>query len=106
MELNRVSILIGKDADYAHKVFEVRKPSTPDSKRKDLRGPLGWVITGTVQSKQTNKQIGVHFISCDKKLHDQVENFRKIEGLGTKSARTSVNYLTNYHRRKDEQSIF
>ena len=70
VELNRVSILIGKDVHYAHEVFEVRKPSTPDSKLKDMRGPLGWVVTGTVQSNQTHKQIVVYFTSCDKKLHD------------------------------------
>ena len=55
------------------------------NKLKALRGPLGWVITGTVQSNQTHKQIGVHFTLCDKKLHDQVENFWKIEGFGTRS---------------------
>ena len=31
VELNRVSFLIGKDVDYAHEVFEVRKPSMSDN---------------------------------------------------------------------------
>ena len=37
----RESVLIGKDVDYAHEVFEVRKPSSPDNRLKTLRGPLG-----------------------------------------------------------------
>ena len=46
MEVKKVSILIGKDVDYAHELFEIREPDTPDSQLKALRGPLGWVITG------------------------------------------------------------
>ena len=35
------SVLIGKDVDYAHEVFEVQKPSSPDNHLKTVRGPLG-----------------------------------------------------------------
>ena len=104
VELNRVSILIGKDVDYAHEVFEVRKTSMSDNKLKALRGPLRWVITGTVQSNQAHKQIGVHFTSCDKKLHDQVENFWKIEGFGTRSDR-HIGELSHNLSQEDRRAV-
>ena len=104
MELNRVSILIGKDEDYAREVFEVRKPIKSDNKLKALRGPLGWVITGTVQSNQTHNQIGVHFTSCDKKLHDQVENFWNIEGFGTRSDR-HIGQLSHNLSQEDRRAV-
>ena len=75
MEVKKVSILIGKDVDYAHELFEVRKPGTPDSQLKALRGPLGWVITGALQGVPTSKELNVNFPNCDKKLHEQLENF-------------------------------
>lgn len=78
VEVKQVFVLIGKDADYVHEVFEVRKPSAPDSQLKALRGPLGWVITGTVQGTPTSKEINVNFTSYDKKLHEQVDNFWKL----------------------------
>ena len=48
VQVKAVSCLIGKDIDYAHEVFEVRKPSSPDNHLKTLRRPLGWVVTGVV----------------------------------------------------------
>jgi len=36
VEVKKVSILIGNDVDYAHELFEVRKPGTPDSQLKAL----------------------------------------------------------------------
>ena len=85
VELRKVSVLIGKDVSKAHEVFEVRKSNKPDSQLQALRGPLGWVITGTIHSSQNHGNISVNFVTCDKNLHDQVENFWKIEGFGTKS---------------------
>ena len=84
-EVKEVCVLIGKDVDYAHEVFEVCKPSAPNSQLKALRGPLGWVITGTVQGTPTSKEINVNFISYDKKLHEQVDNFWKLEAFRTQS---------------------
>ena len=73
--------------DYAHEVFEARKPSSPDSGlRKALRGPLDWVITGIVERVPTPKEISVNLSSCDKNLHDLVENFWKLEAFSTRSA--------------------
>jgi len=69
VEVKKVSILIGKDVDYAHEVFEVRKLGTPDSQVKALRGPLDLVITGTLQGVPTCKELKVNFTICDKKLH-------------------------------------
>ena len=63
----------------------MRKPGAPDSQLKALRGPLGWVITGTVQGAPTSKEINVNFTSYDKKLYEQVDNFWKLEAFGTQS---------------------
>ena len=41
VQVKAVSVLIGKDVDYAHEVLEVRKPSSPDNRLKTLRDPLG-----------------------------------------------------------------
>ena len=41
VQVKAVSVLIGKDVDYAHEVFEVRKPTSPDNRMKALLGPQG-----------------------------------------------------------------
>ena len=84
VELRKVSVLIGKDVSEAHEVFEVRKSNKPDSQLQALRGPLGWVITGTIHNSQNHRNLSVNFVTCAKDIHDQVENFWKIEGFGTK----------------------
>ena len=61
VQVKAVSVLIGKDVDYAHEVFEVRKPTSPDSRLKALRGPLGWVVTGVVEGHPSSKEISVNF---------------------------------------------
>ena len=85
VELRKVSVLIGKDVGEAHEVFEVRKSNKPDSQLQALRGPLGWIITGTIHNSQNHRNVSVNFVTCDKDLHDQVENFWKMEGFGTKN---------------------
>ena len=85
MQLRKVSVLIGKDVSEAHEVFEVRKSKKPDSQLQVLRGPLGWVITGTIYGSQNHRNISVNFVTCDKNLHEQVEKFWKVEGFGTKT---------------------
>ena len=57
VQVKAVAILIGKDADYAHEVFEVRKLSSPDNHLKTLRGSLGWVVTGEVAGHPSPKEI-------------------------------------------------
>ena len=74
MQIPKVSVLIGKDVDYAHEVFEVRKSSSAGSRLKALRGPLGWVITGTIHNS-THNELNVNFTCCDRKLQDQIEKF-------------------------------
>ena len=96
VEVKEVCVLIGKDVDYAHEVFEVRKPSAPDSQLKALRGPLGWVITGTVQGAPTSKEINVNFTSYDKKLYEQVDNFWKLEAFRTQSIRERGAEISDY----------
>ena len=91
VEIKKVSILIGKDVDHAHEVFEVRKPGTPHSQLRALRGPLGWVITGTLQGVPAPKELNINFTSCDKKLHDQIENFWNLDAFGTRNDYVSRN---------------
>ncbi|KAK3727751.1 hypothetical protein QZH41_005215 [Actinostola sp. cb2023] len=86
VEISKVSVLIGKDVDYAHEVLEVRKSSTPESELKALRGPLGWVITGTTRGKNGRSLLNFNCTDYDRKLHDQVERFWKMEAFGTKRA--------------------
>ena len=110
VELSKVTVLIGKDVDYAHEVFEVRRPSSPDSKLKALRGPLGWVITGTVKGIPCSKELAFNFTVCDKNLHEQIENFWKLEGFGTKSARGCSNddeslYASHNLSREDKRAV-
>ena len=96
VEVKEVCVLIGKDVDYVHEVFEVRKPSSPDSQLKALRGPLGWVITGIVKRAPTSKEINVNFTSYDKKLYEQVDNFWKLEAFWTQSIRERRAEISDY----------
>ena len=54
VKLKKVSVLIRKDVSKAHEVFEVRKSNKPDIQLQALRGPLGWVITGTIYGSQNH----------------------------------------------------
>ena len=85
VQLRKVTVLIGKDVSEAHEVFEIRKSNKLDSQLQALRGPLGWVVTGTIHGSQNHRNISVNFVSCDKNLHYQVEKFWKVEGFGTKT---------------------
>ena len=73
--IKAVSVLIGKDVHYAHEVFEVQKPSSPDNHLKTLRRPLGWVVTGVVAGHPSSKEISVNFTNCKKNLCELVEAF-------------------------------
>ena len=86
VQVKAVSVLIGKDVDYAHEVFEVRKPSSPDNRLKTLQGPLGWVVTGVVAGHPSSKEISVNFTNCKKKLCELVEAFWKLEAFGRQGA--------------------
>ena len=94
VQVKAVSVLIGKDVDYAHEVFEVRKPSSPDNRLKTLQGPLGWVVTGVVAGHPSSKEISVNFTNCKKKLCELVKVFWKLEAFGRQGAPES---------REDEQ---
>ena len=65
-------------------VLELRKSNKPDSQLHAQRGPLGCVIAGTILGSTNQKGLSVNFTACERKLHDQVENFWSIEGFGTK----------------------
>ena len=78
--IKAVSVLIGKDVHYAHEVFEVRKPSSPDNHMKTLRRPLGWVVTGVVAGHPSSKEISVNFTNCKKNLCELVEAFKLARG--------------------------
>ena len=106
VQLRKVSVLIGKDVSEAHEVFEVRKSSKPDSQLQALRGPLGWVITGTIYGAQNHRNISVNFVTSDKNLHDQVEKFWKVEGFGTKTTlKNRTDSGTDCRRRDHELAI-
>ena len=75
VQVKAVSVLIGKDVDYAHEVFQVQKPSSPDNHLKTLRGPPGWVVTGVVAGHPSSKEISVNFTNCEKNLCELVEAF-------------------------------
>ena len=79
-------VLIGKDVDYAHEMFEVRKPTLPDNRLKALRGPLGWVVTGVVEGHPSSKEISVNFTNYKKNQRELVEDFWKLEAFGTQGA--------------------
>ena len=102
VQVKAVSVLIGKDVDYAHEVFEVRKPSSPDNHLKTLRGSLWWVVTGVVVGHPSSKGISVNFTNCKKKLCEFVEAFWKLEAFGRQGAPWSregkqVNRLSALH---------
>jgi len=86
MKIKKVSVLIGKDVSEAHEVLEVRKSNKPDSQLHAQQGLLGCVITGTILGSTNQKGLSVNLTTCERKLHDQVENFWRIEGFGTKPA--------------------
>ena len=83
VDVKKVSVLIGKDVDYAHDVLEERKPGSCRSQLKGIRGPLGWVITGTVLAASSSNETSVHFTSYNKKLYEQVDKFWNLESFGT-----------------------
>ena len=41
VQVKAVSCLIGKDVDYAHEMFEVRKPTSPDNRLKASQSSMG-----------------------------------------------------------------
>ena len=83
VQVKAVSVLIGKDVDYVHEVFEVRKPSSTDNCLKTLQGPLGWVVTGVIAEHPSSKEISVNFTNCKKNLCELVEAFEWAHGWGT-----------------------
>ncbi|CAB4008456.1 Hypothetical predicted protein [Paramuricea clavata] len=87
VNLANVSVLIGKDVERAHDILEIRKSKRPGRQLQGQRGPLGWVITGTIDGVSTKTDISVNFTDRDKTLHDQIENFWNIEGYGTRAIR-------------------
>ena len=68
VQVKALSVLIGRDVAYAHEVFGVRKPTSPDNRLKALRGPLVWVVTGVVEGHPSSMDISVNFTNCEKNL--------------------------------------
>ena len=112
VQVKAVSVLIGKDVDYAHEVLEVRKPTSPDNRLKALRGPLGWVVTGVVEGHPSSKEISVNFTNCEENPRELIEDFWKLEAFGTQGAPGSregehVNRLSAPHNwsREDMRAV-
>ena len=82
VDIKKVSVLIGKDVGYAYDELEERKPGSCRSQLKGVRGPLGWIITGTVLGARSSNEISVHFTSYNKKLYEQVDKFWNLESFG------------------------
>ncbi|XP_048587898.1 uncharacterized protein LOC125571976 [Nematostella vectensis] len=108
VDMPKVSVLIGKDVGYAHEVFEVRRPATKASDLKALRGPLGWVITGTLQGETSCKEVNLNFADYKKELQHQIERFWDLESFGTKSVGTdkgSPSFISHHLSREDRKAI-
>lgn len=82
VDVKKVSVLIGKDVGYAHDVLEERKSGMCRSQLKGVRGPLGWVITGTLLRAISSNEMSVHFTSYNKKLYEQIDKFWNLESFG------------------------
>ena len=82
VDVKKVSALLGKDVGYAPDVIEERKLGSCRSQLKGVRGPLGWVITGTVLGASSSNEKSVHFTSYNKKLYEQMEKFWNLESFG------------------------
>ena len=108
VSLAKVSVLIGKDVERAHEIIEIRKSKRPGRQLQGQQGPLGWVITGTMNGSSTKRNVCVNFTDCDKTLHDQTENFWSIEGYGTrahcKASGKEVEFLTEGMFKEDERA--
>jgi hypothetical protein len=79
--------LVRTELERAHDILEIRKSKRPGRQLQGQRGPLRWVITGTIDGVSTKTDISVNFTDRDKMLHDQIENFWNIEGYGTRAIR-------------------
>ncbi|XP_028416310.1 uncharacterized protein LOC114540230 [Dendronephthya gigantea] len=103
--LGKVSVLIGKDVEEAHEVMEIRKSKKPGRQLQGQRGPLGWVITGTLDGDSMKKDVSVNYNDCDKTLHEQIENFWSIEGYGTRATghERAKDYLPNGSMSKEDE---
>ena len=57
VQVKAVFVLIGKDVDYTHEVFEVRMSASPDNRLKALRDPLGYLwlkwLRGTLPPRKS-----------------------------------------------------
>ena len=47
---------------------------------------MGWVVTGVVEGHPSSKEISVNFTNCEKNLRELVEDFWKLDALGTQGA--------------------
>ncbi|XP_028413517.1 uncharacterized protein LOC114536351 [Dendronephthya gigantea] len=103
--LGKVSVLIGKDVEEAHEVMEIRKSKKPGRQLQGQRGPLGWVITGTLDGDSMKKDVSVNYNDCEKTLREQIENFWSIEGYGTRATghKRTEDYLPNGSMSKGDE---
>lgn len=63
----------------------VHKPGLCRRQLKQVRCPLGWVITGTVLGASSSNEMSVRFTSYNKKLYDQVVKFWNLDSFGTQA---------------------
>ena len=112
VDVKKVSVLIGKDVGYAHDVLKKLKPGSCRSQLKGVRGPLGWVITGTLLGASSSNEMSVHFTSYNKKLYKQIDKFWNLESFGTHAdqesrLKTSICNMSEPHNlsREDTRAV-
>ncbi|KAK6168071.1 hypothetical protein SNE40_021970 [Patella caerulea] len=96
VEIKEISILIGKDVDEVHDIYEFRKSPNPEKPLHGILGPLGWVITGSYGEPVMNKEINVNYIDSnhDYDLNDMVKKFWKMEDSGINKSNVSDKSLS------------
>ena len=86
VDVKKVSMIIGEDADDAHIIQDIRVSKNPKCKLYASKTVLGWTVAGTLTSGNAHdaqKEVSVNFISRDSTLSEQVEQFWKIDNSGT-----------------------
>jgi hypothetical protein len=77
IEDKEVTLLIGSDVPEAFWVMDQRRGKTKEPYA--LRSVLGWTLLGPVNKVNDSNNGSVNFIAYDKQLHQQVEQFWKLD---------------------------
>ena len=81
VDVRRVSIVLGSNVPSAHVQREVRFPPDDRNGIHGYRYPLGWSLCGPLVTGSQRKS-SVNYVSLDRRLDEQIEQFWKIEDCG------------------------